>query len=713
MILDGETIRLEDLGDGFFELRFDRKTGSVNKFDRLTFDELATATRTLAATQGLSGVLVTSAKDHFVVGADIFEFTAVFEEGEAATEAFVAANAAAFSAIAALPAPSVAAVGGLALGGGLEIALACDYRVLSDDAKIGLPEVTLGIFPGYGGTARLPRLIGLAEAARWIVSGAPRPAKAAFEAGAADAVVAPEALRAAALERLKEVAASREWRHRRASAAESLGLSPEIVVEQLAGAKVEAARALPHYPAAAEAVRTLEDAAGLPLDGALALEAKRFAAVAQTQAANALVGNFVNDQAIRKIVKSYAKAAAPVRKAAVIGAGVMGAGVAYQSALRGVPAILKDVSAQALEKGRAYAETLLAKQVERGRMSQEKADAALAAILPSETFDGFRDVDVVVEAVLEEIRIKEAVFAQVEAATGENTLLVSNTSSLRIKDLAAGVSRPQNFLGMHFFNPVPAMALVEVIRGPQTTDAALATVVNYAAAMGKTPIVVGDCPGFIVNRVLTPYLIAFLLLVRDGVDFREIDRVMQAFGWPMGPAYLADVIGLDITQHVVEIVSEGFPERMDDPKPGAVELLKADGRLGQKNGRGFYIHARDAKGRPSKEADPAVPDLLRNGQTGAAKLSDAEIRERMMIPMLLEAARCLEDGTAETPAEVDMCLMLGLGLPRYLGGALRYVDWLGAKAVLEAARKWEPVGGVYRASDAFVAKAEGGGRFYA
>ncbi|ACK50360.1 3-hydroxyacyl-CoA dehydrogenase NAD-binding [Methylocella silvestris BL2] len=714
MIFDGETIRVEALGGGLFELRFDRKGEAVNKLDRLAFSELAQAVDALVKTPGLEGALITSAKDAFIVGADIFEFVDVFQRGEAEVAEFVAANAKIITALSDLPAPTVAAINGLALGGGFEVALAADYRVIADAAKVGFPEVTLGIFPGYGGTVRLPRLIGLVESANWIISGTPRSAAVARDQGAVDAVAAPDSLFETALALLKQAAANPgEWRKRRREGEQSLGMSQETIADYLTGAKVEAARALPHYPAAHDAVQLLEAAAGLARDEALALEAKTFARTARSQAAASLVGNFVNEQALKKIGKTYAKTAAPVRKAAVLGAGVMGAGIAYQSAVRGVPVLLKDVSQAALESGMAHAEQLLDKLVEQGRMPQDRADAVARSIKPTESFDDFSDVDVVVEAIIEDIAIKSSVFRQVEASTDAKTILASNTSSLQIADLTHGLARPQNFIGMHFFNPVPKMALVEVVRGPKTSEAAVATIVGYASAMGKTPVVVGDCPGFVVNRVLTPYLIAFLQLVRDGVDFRQIDKVMEAFGWPMGPAYLIDVIGLDISHHVVEIVSAGFPERMVAAHPSAIDALKADGRLGQKNGRGFYLYTKDAKGRPRKETDPAVAALLASVQPqGESSLPDADILERMMIPLILEAARCFEDGVAASPGETDMCLILGLGLPRYLGGALRYADWLGLKKIVETAGKWQSLGEIYRPSEKFSALAASGKGFY-
>jgi 3-hydroxyacyl-CoA dehydrogenase/enoyl-CoA hydratase/3-hydroxybutyryl-CoA epimerase/enoyl-CoA isomerase len=267
---------------------------------------------------------------------------------------------------------------------------------------------------------------------------------------------------------------------------------------------------------------------------------------------------------------------------------------------------------------------------------------------------------------------------------------------------------------MHFFNPVAKMALVEVVRGPQTSDTALATLVGFASAMGKTPIVVADCPGFIVNRTLTPYLIAFLRLVHDGVHFTEIDKAMEEFGWPMGPAYLADVIGMDISHHVVEIVSAGFPQHMHVGFTSAFEVLLKAERLGQKNGRGFYTYERDTKGRPRKAIDPQTDALIAPIRpNGPSTASAEEIVERMMLPLVLEAARCVEDAIAGTPGEVDMCLVLGLGLPRYLGGALKYADHLGLSQVVQLCDKWKDLGPIYHPSEKTRARAAAGATFYA
>jgi 3-hydroxyacyl-CoA dehydrogenase/enoyl-CoA hydratase/3-hydroxybutyryl-CoA epimerase/enoyl-CoA isomerase len=714
MLFEGRTIKVDSQDGGLAELRFERGVEAVNKLDALTFGELRGALDSIAATPAIQGVLITSAKDAFIVGADIFEFTSVFKRPEKDIEAFVSANSEIVTALSDLPVPTVAAVNGLALGGGLEVALAADYRVLSSAARIGFPEISLGLFPGYGGTVRLPRLAGLRPSAEWIIFGAQHSAERALQAGAADAVAGPEELRAAALAMLKmAIEGKADWQGRRSRMKQNLGLAKEEAASLLANARSQAAKALPHLPAARFAVELLEKASGLDRDAALALEAETFAKVAKTQAADSLVAIFVNEQAVKKTIRRYAKGAPSVRKAAVAGSGIMGGGIAYQSASRGVPIVMKDIAAAALDLGMSEARKLLAKAVATGRLTQDKADAVIGSITPSLAYEGFDDADVVVEAVVENLAVKQAVLREIEGLVSPHAILASNTSSLRIGTLAEGLRRPEKFLGMHFFNPVPKIQLVEVVRGAKTSPQAIAMVAAYAAAMGKTPIVVEDCPGFVVNRTLTPYLIAFLRLVRDGVDFQEIDKAMEIFGWPMGPAYLIDVIGMDISHHVVEIISAGFAPRMDMPFETAVQILLRQGRLGRKNGHGFYKYESDSQGRPRKEIDPDTQRVLAAGQpNGTTVIGEEEIAARMMLPLLLEAARCVEDGIAASSGEVDMCLILGLGLPRYLGGALKYADYLGLKNVVERADGLAGLSPIYRPSDRLRAMAAAGEVFY-
>jgi 3-hydroxyacyl-CoA dehydrogenase/enoyl-CoA hydratase/3-hydroxybutyryl-CoA epimerase/enoyl-CoA isomerase len=706
----GTTLRVCAPSAGIAELCFDRQGAAVNKLDRLTLDELKAALAAIARDQSVQGLLVTSAKDSFIVGADIFEFVEMFGKTEEELAAYNAGCSAVFTQLDDLPIPSVAVINGMALGGGLELALAADYRVMASTAQVGLPEVSLGIFPGYGGTVRLPRIAGMATALDWIVSGAPRKADAALQAGAVDLVHAPEQLREQALALLQAAISGQEdWQARRRRQRGAAKPAPE----QLAQAKKTAGRHARHLPAALAAVELIERAAPESRDLALALESRAFAQIAKTQAAAALVGIFLNDQFLKKKGKDYAKIARPVKQAAVLGAGIMGGGIAYQSAVRGTPVLMKDIAQKSLDIGKGEASKLLNRQVEGGRMKPEQAAAVLEAIRPTLDYGGFGEVDIVIEAVVENLALKKKVLAEVEQLAKDDAILASNTSSLSIAALGADLQRPHNFVGMHFFNPVPVMPLVEVIRGPQTSAEAVATTVAYASAMGKTPIVVKDCPGFLVNRILTAYILGFVGLIRDGADFEQVDAAMEAFGWPMGPAYLQDVIGMDTASHVVDIISAGYPQRMGAGARNAVKLMAELGRFGQKNGIGFYKYEPDPRGKPVKSAAGDTHALLAQLQpNGPRDFTPGQIVERTMLPMLIEAALCVETGIAESAQEVDMALILGLGFPRHIGGALRYADHLGLTAVVERCDLLGESDPLYRPTARMRAMAAAGERYF-
>ena len=708
-MFDEQCLRVGLRADGFAELCFDRRGEAINKFDVRTVDELQSATQAIRAAGSARGVLVTSAKDTFIVGADIFEFTALFAKSVEEIEAYIARQNAVFTAFEDLDLPSVVAINGLALGGGLEMALAADARVMSETAQVGVPEVSLGIFPGFGGTVRLPRVTHAAAAIEWITSGKPQSARTALESGAVEAVVTPQALLEAAVERLEFLVASDEWRARRRRRHGPF----QADAAAFQRAEAAAARTAAHQPAALAAIELLKRAAPLSRDAALKLEHHEFAKIARTQAAASLVQLFINDQAIKKKGKAYAKIARKVQRAAVLGAGIMGGGIAYTSAVRGIPVVMKDISQKALDLGVAEAGKLLNKQVSSGRMQSEKAHAVLASIRPTLDYVSIESADVVIEAVVENIAVKKKVLAEVEQRVGADAIIASNTSSLSIAEMARGLQRPENFVGMHFFNPVPVMPLVEVIRGPLTSEAAAAAVAGYASAMGKTPVVVRECPGFLVNRILTPYMIGFLRAIHDGADYLAIDRVMESFGWPMGPAYLQDVVGLDTLLHVLRVISDGFTPRMRLDFPHAVEVFVDHGRIGQKSGSGFYRYEVDPTGKPKKSIDSGTAPLLASIQPhGSQSLSDPELLERLMLPMIVEAARCLEEGIAESAGEVDMSLVLGLGFPRYAGGPLKYADWLGMEHVVERCDKYKALGRIYEPTDGMRAAAAAGTRFY-
>ncbi|MBF7731291.1 fatty acid oxidation complex subunit alpha FadB [Pseudomonas sp. N040] len=714
MIYEGKAITVNALEGGVVELKFDLKGESVNKFNRLTLNELRQAVDAIKADASVKGVIVTSGKDVFIVGADITEFTESFKLPD---EALVAGNLEAnriFSDFEDLAVPTVVAINGIALGGGFEMCLAGDYRVMSESAKVGLPEVKLGICPGFGGTYRLPRVIGCDNAIEWIASGKENRAEDALKLAAVDAVVKADKLRDAALDLVQRaISGELDFKAKRQPKLEKLKLNQieQMMCFETAKGFV-AGQAGPNYPAPVEAIKIIQKAAGQGRDKGLECEAAGFVKLAKTSVAQSLIGLFLNDQELKKKAKGYADIAGDVKLASVLGAGIMGGGIAYQSASKGTPILMKDIREEGIQMGLAEASKLLGNQVAKGRMNPAKMAAALTAIRPTMSYGDFGNVDIVVEAVVENPKVKQIVLAEVEAQVKDDAILASNTSTISISLLAKALKRPENFVGMHFFNPVHMMPLVEVIRGEKSSDKAIATTVAYATKMGKTPIVVNDCPGFLVNRILFPYFGGFARLVGAGVDFARIDKVMEKFGWPMGPAYLMDVVGMDTAHHAREVMAEGFPDRMKDERKTAVDVMYEAGRFGQKSGKGFYAYEMDKRGKPKKVADAGVAELLAPIVYEQRELSDEDIINYTMIPLCLETVRCLEDGIVETAAEADMGLIYGIGFPPFRGGALRYIDSIGVAEFVALADKYADQGALYHPTAKLREMAKNGQKFF-
>ncbi len=716
MKYEGQAIRCTQLNDGIIELNFNLKDDSVNKFNTQTLKELREAITQIKKDSSIRGLLMTSGKDVFIVGADVTEFQSHFKKPEAEMVQWLTEVNRTFSDIEDLDYPSVCAINGFALGGGFEVALSTSFRVMSSETKVGFPETKLGIFPGWGGTVRLSRLSGADNAIEWIASGEQWKADAALKIGAVDAVVAPDKVRSGSIEMLQAaIEGHLDWKAKRIEKTSPLKLNPIESTMVFEGAKAfVAAKAGPHYPAPIAAIEAMQKGATQSRDQALTHETAGFVQVARTSTASALVGLFLGDQYLKKISKKLTKKAQPVETAAVLGAGIMGGGVAYQSASRGTPIYMKDIASQAIDLGLGEAAKLLEKQVSRGKMTPAKMAQTLSRIRPTLSYGDFKNIDFVVEAVVENEGIKKSVLSEVESHLKAGSILSSNTSTISITRLAEGLKHPENFCGMHFFNPVHRMPLVEIIRGKKTGEVAIATAVAYALAMGKTPIVVNDCAGFLVNRVLFPYFAGFVGLVRDGVDFQRIDRVMEKFGWPMGPAYLLDVVGIDTAHHADTVMASEFPDRMGHTGKTAIEAMYAAKRFGQKNGKGFYQYTPDKKGPPKKEADPLAYEILKPVLTGIAHLeiTDPEIIERMMVPMVIESSRCLEDEIVASPVEVDLGLIYGLGFPPFRGGALRYADQIGLKEFCQMTEKYKKLGKIYEPTAQMQALAKAGQTFY-
>ena len=717
MVYQGNRITVTMLEDGIANMQYNAENESVNKFDAETNKQFAEVVSALEKADDVKGLIVTSSKGVFIAGADITEFVASFKQPEEEIKDWVININDAFNRFEDLPFPKLAAINGAALGGGCEMTLVCEYRVMSDKAIIGLPETQLGIFPGFGGTVRTTRVIGIDNALELIATGTPKKALDALKLGLVDATVAADDLQDAAIDLVKKcISGELDWKAKREEKLVPVKLNQLEQAMAFNSAKgMIFAKANPkQYPAPALAIAAMEKHVNLPRDKAIEVEAAGFAKAAKTPQAESLVGLFLSDQLVKKLAKQHSKKAHEINEAAVLGAGIMGGGIAYQAASKGLPIIMKDIKSEQLDLGMGEASKLLGKMVDRGKMTATKMGETLSRIRPTLNYGDFAETDIVIEAVVENPNVKRAVLKEVEGLVKDDCILASNTSTISITFLAEALERPENFVGMHFFNPVNRMPLVEVIRGEKSSEEAISTTVALATKMGKVPVVVNDCPGFLVNRVLFPYFGAFDLLLKQGADFVHVDKVMEKFGWPMGPAYLIDVVGLDTGVHGAEVMAEGFPDRMKPDYKGAIELLYENKRLGQKNGVGFYKYEMDKRGKPKKVADEATYELLKTTtDSDKQTFDDQAIIDRTMLAFCNETVRCLEDNIVSTPSEADMAMIMGVGFPPFRGGPCRYIDQMGLDTYLALCEKYAYLGKAYEAPQKIRDMAAAGETFYA
>ena len=715
MIFQSDSFVVSFIKDQIAEFKF-TVPGSVNKLSQQTLNDCLEAIKELRQRDDIKGMVFTSDKDHFIVGADIFEFLPTFQRPEQELVSWIKNATDVFDALEDLPFPTISAINGMALGGGCEWVLATDFRVGSSKAKIGLPETKLGIMPGFGGTVRLPRIIGADNAMTWITTGQENRANDALKVGALDAVVADDALVDACINMLEQAISGKlDWQKRRATKQAPLKMNK--VEQGMSFAMAEGmvmGKTKGHYPAPVLAVKTIKEAANMSRDEAMAVENANFAKLAKTNEAAALTGIFLNDQFIKGKAKKQAKGSSvSINQAAVLGAGIMGGGIAYQSAYKGTPIVMKDINQDALDLGMGEAAKLLGKKVKRGHMNMDKMVGVLGKIKPTLNDADVQSADIVVEAVVENPKVKKAVLSDLEKTLGDNAVLTSNTSTIRIDELATALEKPEKFCGMHFFNPVPKMPLVEVIRGEKTSEDTVNAVVDYALKLGKSPIVVNDCPGFFVNRVLFPYFAGFSKMVSEGISFAKIDKVMEnVFGWPMGPAYLLDVVGIDTAFHCTGVMAEGFPERMARQEKDPVAVFAEAKRYGQKNGKGFYSYAPDRRGRLKKSHDDEALKLLSTLSDSEKDVDKQEMIDRCMVPMINEVLLCLQENIIASPQEADMALVYGIGFPPFRGGVFRYLDQVGLANFVATADKYAHLGAIYQVSDQTRQWAEQGRVFY-
>jgi 3-hydroxyacyl-CoA dehydrogenase/enoyl-CoA hydratase/carnithine racemase len=716
-----KSLSLERLPSGCVVLWFD-SDANVNTLNAETLAELDSAIGTLKQdaewkdVQGL--ILATKKPNSFLAGADLPSLAANLDRPKTEISARCERVTRVFSQLAELPFPVVAAIQGHCLGGGLELALWADDRVASLDnrTEIGLPEVKLGLVPGWSGCVRLPRVIGLGGAVSLISSGETLSATVAHAAGILATVAQPDSLipSAEALVRIRHerglnnLPAERERLRLPIDFAEAeLGLlsaSAHALLSKSLFNKAIAPR---------RAIDLTIEASQRPETEALALETQTLCDLYGSAENRALLHVFFADQRLRKSQASdQSDSDSQIKKVGIVGAGIMGAGIAAANLKIGNDVLLLDANEDALRLGAKTAIEFAAYDKHVKRTTKEKAIAAASLLTATHSQSALARADLVIEAIVETLSVKQELFRQLEQQCDESTILASNTSTISVSKIAEAVQNRERCCGLHFFNPVHRMKLVEVIRGEHTSEETIQIVANHVRQLGKKPIIVNDSPGFLVNRLLVPYLNETLELLHEGAAVKQIDAAARNFGMPMGPLQLYDMVGLDTAVKAGTTIWQAYPDRVTT-SPLISRLVKLK-RLGEKNGLGFYKHGTNKNGRPQADPDfeKIQSDYLYNKGPSAAKLTSDQIAHRLLLPMLLEATRVLDEGIVADPAAVDVGVIYGLGFPAFKGGLLGWADQVGAKQLQEWIRPWESLGARWQPTERFKAMVEANQTFH-
>lgn len=695
---------------GIARLVLDLPGEPINKITRGVRDELDVLLRQIGGDPAVRAVALLSGKpDTFIAGADIDEFVALASRSDAF--ALVRGGQALVNRIPELGKPVVAGIHGACLGGGLEAALACTYRVATDHDKtsIGLPEVQLGIIPAAGGCQRLPRLIGVQPALDIILAGKTLPAKLAHRRGVVDELVHPAILERVTLEAARRLADG--WRPARGRPGvkrlllerNPLGLK---LLFSLARKQV-LAKSGGHYPAPLAALRAIEHGLRYGSEAGMEMEAELFADLAVGEVSRELVRIFFATTALKK---DYGVGEPPeprrVRRLGILGAGFMGSGIGGTAAVQaGVDVRFRDTALPAVARGLTAARHIADDRLARRRVTRYEHRRLVALLSGGTDWAGFASADVVIEAVFEDLAVKHAVFREAEQHVRDECVLASNTSTIPIERIASVARHPERVIGMHFFSPVERMPLLEVIVGRQTASWALVAAVDFGRRMGKTVVVVQDRPGFWVNRILGPYMSEAGRLVQEGVPIERLDYLMKRFGFPVGPITLLDEVGLDVALKAANVLGEAYGERMQ-PLEGLRRMV-ADGRLGRKTGRGFYRY----DGGKRRGADDSAGAVL--GVKAGGPPPDEDAEQRLVYAMLNEAARALDEGVVRSARDGDIAAIFGIGYPPFRGGPLRTLDRTGvgrAVEILEALAR--AYGDRFAPASALVRMAQSGGSFY-
>jgi 3-hydroxyacyl-CoA dehydrogenase/enoyl-CoA hydratase/3-hydroxybutyryl-CoA epimerase/3-hydroxyacyl-CoA dehydrogenase/enoyl-CoA hydratase/3-hydroxybutyryl-CoA epimerase/enoyl-CoA isomerase len=702
-----------DVRDSIAVVTFDQPGSRANTLGQPVLTELEAILADLQRRTDVLGLVFRSGKPGmFIAGADLKELGSPKIEPNL-TRRLMQRGLDLFAGFENLPYPTVAAIDGSCLGGGLELTLAFDYRLASNNSRteLGLPETRIGLIPGWGGTQRFPRLVGPNIAADMICSGESARADRARQIGLVWDVVPAEKLLDEAIALVRWAIADGGWKEARQRKQQPVGLSEEQASFAFAVAKGQImAKTGGNYPAPLAALEAIEKGCNLPLDEGLKIEMEKFVPLAGSTVSRNLISIFFQTTRLAKDTGSSDASVQPksVKQVGVIGAGLMGSGIAGAHVRRGVPALMLDSVPAAVDKGIASITRSLMGRVEIGRMTPAEAADSLAKLSTGMSIQALADRDVVIEAIVENEEAKIKLYGEVQKVLPPGAILASNTSTISITRMARSVADPTRFAGMHFFNPVDRMQLVEVIRGEKTSEETVVTLVALARRISKTPIVVRDCPGFLVNRILFPYINESLLLIEEGVPARMIDKAATAFGMPMGPITLNDLVGLDTSLYAGRVVNTAFSDRAVPTR--ILDELVGAGRLGQKSGAGFYSYARSSRGAD----DPALAEFLSKCKrpVGNPEMKIDEIQDRLFLPMLTEATRVLAEGIVREAGDVDMGLILGIGFPSFRGGILRWADTMGMTSLQDRLKKYEPLGARFQPTELMRKLAVEGRGFY-
>jgi 3-hydroxyacyl-CoA dehydrogenase/enoyl-CoA hydratase/3-hydroxybutyryl-CoA epimerase/3-hydroxyacyl-CoA dehydrogenase/enoyl-CoA hydratase/3-hydroxybutyryl-CoA epimerase/enoyl-CoA isomerase len=693
-------------------LTLDAPGKGANVLSQHVMEELDRHLNDLAGKK-LAGLIIRSGKPGaFIAGADITEFAAAKEITRQQVIEMCTRGRQLLQRLSKLPFVTVAAIDGMCLGGGAELACWCDRRVIGNDRKsqIGFPEVKIGIYPGWGGTARAPRIMGLSNAVELVCGGESIDGKTAYGMGLVQDVVAPEQVQQAAINMVRAEQKSGAYLKDRPRLDGPLALDDtELAFLAVTANGFIQQQTKGQYPAPIAALNVMIESANLGIDEAGKKEAEGMADLFGTPINRSLINVFFLMERNKKDpgINNANVKPRTIGSVGVFGAGIMGAGIAAACVRKGLSVTLNDAVPAALEKGVANIlnEVSFDKKV-KGPDGKKAIDAAPR--INATTVDAeFGSCDLVIEAVVENPEVKQELYKRIEPLLGPNAILASNTSTIPISRLAEKLKHPERFIGVHFFNPVRQMPLVEVIRGPKTSDETVATAVAFAKSIGKSPIVVNDGPGFLVNRLLLPYMNEALELMLEGASIKDIDKAAKAFGMPMGPIQLYDVVGIDTTLYAGKVMRDAFPDRVVE-SPLLLSMVSA-GRLGQKSGRGFFAYQ---KGKPQGNPDPTLSEVVDPLVRSQTKFTQEQITDRLFLPMVLEATRIIEDKLVRDPRDIDLGMIFGTGFPPFKGGLLFWADSVGPQQIVERLKPLESLGNRAKPTQTLLDAAKSNRSFY-